>query len=169
MSGAGSKGKNIARVDVADLAAGLGARFSSGSHTTDTQPSHTSRTADTPPSEDTPTVSTPPSDTSRTPAPATASTTRRERGPSKPAGPAGSEAAAGNIRRSLYTHTTAFAALDDAAARIADATGGLVPKHDAIARLMHAGVARTDEVIAEITQELTARLAQPAKTPRTDI
>ena len=165
MSGAGSKGKDIPRVDVADLAAGLGARFSGGSHTTDTQSSHTSRTADAPSSESPRTASTSPSDTSRTPGPATVSTTRQGRRPGKPAG---SETAAGNIRRSLYTHTTAFAALDDAAARISAATGGLVQKHDAIARLVHAGVARTDEVIAEITQELTARLAQPAEAPHTD-
>lgn len=166
MSGAGSRGKDIARVDVADLAAGLGARFSGGApHTADTQPSHTPRTADTPSSEDTRTEGTPSSDTSRTTEPATASPARRERRPAKPAG---SETAAGNIRRSLYTHTAAFAALDAAAARIADATGGLVPKHDAIARLLHAGVARTDAVIAEITRELTARLTQPTETPHTD-
>ena len=74
----------------------------------------------------------------------------------------------GNIRRSLYTHASAFEAIDAAAARIAAATGGLVPKHDAIARLVHAGVARTDEVIAEITREITAKLTQPTEGSHTD-
>lgn len=162
MSGAGSKGKDIPRVNVADLAAGLGARFSNSPPTPDTQPSHTSPTTGTPASHETRTDDTPSSDTS---APAQRTTTQRARRSSRPPEPA---PASGNIRRSLYTHTTAFEALDAAAARIAAATGGLVPKHDAIARLIHAGVARTDEVIAEITRDLTARLTQPTEGSRTD-
>jgi hypothetical protein len=66
------------------------------------------------------------------------------------------------VRRSLYTSAAAFAALDAAVEQIQRATGGLVPKHEVLARLLQASSAHADHVSAELAAELAARLSPPS-------
>ncbi len=160
-------GKDVHNVNVDDLAARISDRFRKTppdddvppeAGTPDTTGSHEPATPGTPASPEPPTLDVQPSHTPH-PAPAPAEVAAKARGGRAPAREHGPD---DNVRRSLYTRASAFAAIDDAAGRISAATGGLVPKHEAIDRIIQAGVAQTDTVIKALTSELTARLSPPA-------
>ncbi|MFC4536990.1 hypothetical protein [Sphaerisporangium dianthi] len=64
-------------------------------------------------------------------------------------------------RRSLYTTKAAFTELDAAVDQVQAATGGLVPKHEVLARLLTAAATQADDVAQALTAELAARLNPP--------
>ncbi|WP_157255072.1 hypothetical protein [Nonomuraea typhae] len=123
--------KDVGRPSVDDLAAGLSARFGT-EHQDDT------------PESDQP-------HTDVTPASHPKNTRGAEESHTRPAPP-------GMTRRSLYTTTAAFTALDEAAAQIQKATSGLVPKHDILARLLHAAAEQAPAVRRQLAADLARRL-----------
>lgn len=62
-------------------------------------------------------------------------------------------------RRTVYISTDAAGALDTALGRIQAATGGRVPKHEALAALIAAGVDQVDQVTEHLRAQLLRSLS----------
>jgi hypothetical protein len=64
----------------------------------------------------------------------------------------------GMTRRTVYISTGTATALDSALERIQAATGGRVPKHEALAALIAAGVDQVDQVTEHLREQLLRSL-----------
>jgi hypothetical protein len=170
--------KEVTRPDVSDLAAGLAARFRNQSETphTDVTPASHKPPPDSGPEPKPdagppvvveealpPPVATPDPDQEPMPTARAKSRHRVDRTNAARTEPVGM------TRRSLYTTTTTFERLDAAVARVQKATGGLVPKHEALTYLINAGIAQTDTVVTQLTQQIAARLSAGDDMAHTDV
>lgn len=68
-------------------------------------------------------------------------------------------------RRSLYLSTATFAALNEAAARVQDATSGILSKHEAVSILIDLASEHVDDAVTRARETLRQRLTGSSASP----
>lgn len=71
----------------------------------------------------------------------------------------------GMTRRSLYLSTATFAALNEAAARVQDATSGILSKHEAVSILIDLASEHVDDAVTRARETLRQRLTGSSASP----